>query len=312
MRRWAPALLVALSAGPAWAQTPAPAAPPNAAQGVRTSKPNAVELGRQARREQARERAFETTEDALAPMTPEQLQSLIQSLETTEAISSSHHPPEQAMTTEALDLNAPRPPVLRVGEGFGSSVVFVDRTGKIWPITAQQGFNKNLIAVEASTVTGDKSDLPTVLTVQAKASAGASNLIVILKDLETPVVISLVLGQKTIDSRKAYKLPFPGPNASPEYHPSSPNGVGSDILNVLNGLPPVASATRVQISGGDPDAMAWRAGDHLYLRTVAEVYSPEPIDQSRHPSGLRAYKLSDVPVHLVSFNGNMIEITTKE
>ena len=58
--------------------------------------------------------------------------------------------------------------------------------------------------------------------------------------------------------------------------------------------------------------MAWREGDALYVRTVAEVYSPEYSERASHPSGLRAYRLPDVPVLLVSFNGNLTEATLKE
>lgn len=288
---------------------PAPDPRPPAAGGAPAPLPGA---GHQARRERARERAFEQNEDAVTPMTPEQLGALIQSLETTEAVSSLHRPPQQMQTADTLDLNAAQPPVLRVVQGYGSSITFTDRTGKIWPITARQGFNKNLFDVEISTVSGDKDDLPTVLTVQALAGAGASNLVVVLKGLETPVILSLVINPQVADVRKTYKLPALGPNAEPEYQPASPSGVGGDLLNVSNGLPPSAAATRVQITGLEPAAMAWRDGGSLYLRTVAEVYSPEPVERSPSPSGLRAYKLLDVPVHLVSFNGNMTEMTVKE
>ena len=283
-----------------------PAVPP-----VRPA-PGASAVGHQAQRERARARAFERTEDATVPMTPDQLQSLIQSLETTEAASSTHRPPETVMTVEALDLNATRPPVVRVGQGYGTSLLFVDRTGRAWPITAYQGFNDRLFAVSASTITGNKEDLPSVLVVQPVASRGAGNLVVTLKGLETPVVLTLALGQKTVDVRKEFKLPLAGPNAAPEYRAARPGGIEAALLNVLNGLPPVASATRVELNGVEPEAMAWRVGPDLYLRTVAEVYSPEYSQRASHPSGLHAYKLPDVPVLLVSFNGNLIELTTQE
>jgi intracellular multiplication protein IcmK len=274
--------------------------------------PAAGATGPQARREQARERAFEQTEDATVPMTPEQLQSLIQSLDTAEAISSAHRPPETVMTAEALDLNATRPPVVRVGQGYGTSLLFTDRTGKAWPITAYQGFNDQLFVVSASTLTGDKEDLPSVLVVQPVASRGAGNLVVTLKGLETPIVLTLALGQNTLDARKEFKLPLAGPNAAPEYRAPSPRGIETGLLNVLNGLPPTASATRVEIRGVEPEALAWRVGKALYLRTVAEVYSPEYRQRASHPSGLHAYQLPDVPVLLVSFNGHLTELTLQE
>ena len=311
------ASLAASSALAPSAAAPPPEPRPPAAGGSSATVPPppvrpAPGAGHQARRERARERAFERTEDAVMPMTPEQLEALIQSLETTEAVSSSQSPPEAVMTAEALNLNAARPPVVRVGQGFGTSLLFTDRTGKIWPITAYQGFNKGLFDVSASTTSGDKDDLPTVLVVQPVASRGAGNLVVTLKGLATPVVLTLALGQRTVDARKEYKLPLPGPNAAPEYRAASPSGVGGDLLNVLNGLPPSAAATRVPIGGVEPEAMAWRDGDALYVRTVAEVYSPEYSERASHPSGLRAYRLPDVPVLLVSFNGHLTELTLKE
>ncbi|NMQ21343.1 hypothetical protein E4P82_20340, partial [Candidatus Competibacter phosphatis] len=184
-----------------------------------------VERGHQARRERARDRAFEQTEDTLTPMTPDQLHSLIRSLEITEAVAADQRPPEAVMSAEALNLNATRPPVVRVAQGFGTSIVFTDRTGAIWPITAYQGFNDKLFAVSASTTSGDKDDLPTLLVVQPVAGAGAGNLVVTLKALHTPVVLSLALGQKTIDARKEFKLPLAGPNAATEYHAASPTGI---------------------------------------------------------------------------------------
>lgn len=290
------------AAPPVVESPPSPPPPPNPA----------LEHGHQARREQARDRAFEQTEDTLTPMTPDQLHSLIRSLEITEAVAADQRPPEAVMSAEALNLNATRPPVVRVAQGFGTSIVFTDRTGAIWPITAYQGFNDKLFAVSASTTSGDKDDLPTLLVVQPVAGAGAGNLVVTLKALHTPVVLSLALGQKTIDARKEFKLPLAGPNAATEYHAASPTGIDAALLNVLNGLPPSAAAIRVQIGGVEPDAMAWRDGDALYLRTVAELYSPEYRQRASQPSGLHAYQLPDVPVLLVSFNGQMTEALVKE
>lgn len=285
--------------------------PPSVASPLPPANP-AAEHGHQARRERARERAFEQTEDTIMPMTPDQLRSLMQSLETTEAVASDQRPPEAVMSAEALNLSAARPPVVRVAQGFGTSILFTDRTGAIWPITAYQGFNDKLFAVSASTTTGNKDDLPSILVVQPIASAGTGNLVVTLKALQTPVVLNLALGQKTIDARKEFKLPLAGPNAATEYHAASPTGIDAALLNVLNGLPPTATAHRVQIEGVESDAMAWREGDALYLRTVAELYSPEYRQRASQPSGLHAYQLPDVPVLLMSFNGQMTEALVKE
>lgn len=324
MRNAGPLVILTLLSLTASAQSdaPAPIAPPPLLEALAPAEgdpamgldrpPPAPGAGRQARREQAREQAFEQTEDQLLPLAPEQLQALIRSLEMTETLSSAHAPPETVMSAEALRIDAARPPVVRVAQGYGTSIVFTDRTGKSWPITAYQGFNEGLFAVSASTITGNKEDLPSVLVVQPVARAGTGNLVVTLQGLETPLVLTLALGQTQVDARKEFKLPLAGPNARPEYQAVSPRGIETALLNVLDGLPPVASAVRVEVGGVEPEAMAWRVGGDLYLRTVAEVYSPEYSQRASQPSGLHAYQLPYVPVLLVSYNGRMTELIAQE
>lgn len=305
--RYTALLTVLLWAGtvPAHSQSVQPPPPLETPEG--TTQP-----GHQAQREAIRDQAFEQTEDQLMPLTPGQLQTLIESLATTESLSSMNTPPETVMNAEPLQLEATRPPVVRVAQGYGASIVFTDRTGRAWPITAYQGFNPGLFDVSASTTSGNKEDLPSVLVVQPVASAGAGNLVVTLKGLETPIVLTLALGQAVVDARKEFKLPLAGPNAEPEYQAMSPRSIETALLNVLNGLPPVASAVRIDVTGIEPEAMAWRVGNDLYLRTVAEVYSPEYSQRANQPSGLHAYKLPHVPVLLVSYNGQMTEAVVQE
>ena len=154
--------------------------------------------------------------------------------------------------------------------------------------------------MSASTTSGHKDDLPTILVVQPVRRAGRRQPGRDAQGPATPVVLSLALGQKTIDARKEFKLPWPGPNAATAYHAASPTGIDAALLDVLNGLPPSAAAIRVQIGGVEPDAMAWRDGDALYLRTVAgTVQPPKYRQQASQPSGLHAYQLPDVPVLLM-------------
>ncbi len=88
------------------------------------------------------------------------------------------------MEAEPLDLAARTPPVVRAAQGYGASVVFTDRTGRAWPMTAYQGFNPNLFAVAAHAVSGDKEDLPTVLVIQPTARYGTGNVLVALQGLD--------------------------------------------------------------------------------------------------------------------------------
>lgn len=266
--------------------------------------------GARAERERQRAQAHERVLDLLMPMNPEQIKTVIQSLETQERLASepARPLPEAVMEAEPLDLTARTPPVIRATPGYGASVVFTDRTGRAWPMTAYQGFNANLFVVAAHAVSGDPEDLPTVLVIQPTARYGAGNVLVALQGLETPIVLTVVLGQTQADVRKEFKLRLAGPRAAPEYAPPAPAPVDRALIDVLNGLPPQSDAQPVNLAGAEPDARAWQVGDYTYLRTLAEIYSPAYEDRASSPSGLHAYKLRTVPVLLASHRGQMVEI----
>lgn len=244
------------------------------------------------------------------PMNPEQIKTVIQSLETHERLASepASPPPEAVMEAELLDLTTRTPPVVRAAQGYGASVIFTDRTGRAWPMTAYQGFNPNLFVVAAHAVSGDKEDLPTVLVIQPTARYGTGNVLVALQGLETPIVLTVVLGQTQADARKEFKLRLAGPRAAPEYAPPPPAPVDRALIDVLNGLPPQPDARPVDLAGVEPEARAWRVGEYTYLRTLAEIYSPAYEDRASSPSGLHAYKLRAVPVLLASHRGQMVEV----
>lgn len=297
----------------AGAQTPPPAAasmplPPPVT--IPTSAEQLPPPGEYAARQSLRDREYERVIELLMPLSPAQIESIIQALEVNERAASApaRPPPAPIMETENLSLAARTPPVVRVAQGYGATVVFTDNTGKAWPMTAQQGFNDNLFVVKASTTSGDPDDLPTVLTIQPMAQHGMGNALVVLKGLETPIVLAIALGGDAVDVRKEFRLALPGPNAQPQYTPPQPAAVEPALLNVLNGLPPLASARPVNVQGVEAQARAWRVGQYYYIRTMADIYSPAYEQRSSSPSGVHAYKLLRTPVMLASHNGVMTEL----
>ena len=302
-------------AGPIDASRPTEPRPPAALPPIPRSAAELPPLetdppGALAERERQRAQAHQRVLDLLMPMNPEQIRTVIQSLETHERLASepASPPPEAVMEAEPLDLAARTPPVVRAAQGYGASVVFTDRTGRAWPMTAYQGFNPNLFAVAAHAVSGDPEDLPTVLVIQPTARYGTGNVLVALQGLETPIVLTVVLGQAQADARKEFKLRLAGPRAAPEYAPPAPAPVDRALIDVLNGLPPQPDARPVDLAGVEPEARAWRVGAYTYLRTLAEIYSPAYEDRASSPSGLHAYKLRAVPVLLASHRGQMVEV----
>ncbi len=270
--------------------------------------------GQYAAEQSRKNQDYQRVMELLMPLTPEQIERVIQALDVNERISSkpAELPPAPVMQVENLSLTARTPPVVRLAQGYGASVVFTDNTGQSWPMSAYQGFNDGLFVVKANTISGDQEDLPTVLTIQPTAAYGMGNALVTLKGLETPIVLTIALGQGQVDVRKEFRLALPGPNAQPQYREPLPARVEPALLNVLNGLPPLASAQPVSLQGAESEARAWQVGPHYYIRTMADIYSPAYEQRSSSPSGVHAYKIAKTPVMLASHNGAMTELLIED
>ena len=73
-----------------------------------------------------------------------------------------------------------------------------------------------------------------------------------LKGQDTPVMITLMPGQRAVDYRVDMRVPGLGPNASPTMS-SLPESANPQLLNFLNGIPPNA-AKALTVDGGPGQA----------------------------------------------------------
>ena len=156
-----------------------------------------------------RDQAFKDLLNKNFPMRPEQILEYREAFEKNQAAmqATPKTPPQPTSSTLIVDLSpGATPPVIRLATGFVSSVVFVDATGQPWPIADYSlgnpgGFN---IQWDSKTHT---------LFMQSMQHYITGNMAVRLAKLETPVMISLVTGQKDVDYRIDLQLPARGPNA---------------------------------------------------------------------------------------------------
>jgi intracellular multiplication protein IcmK len=241
------------------------------------------------------DQAFTGTVNQVLPMTPEQINRLKQLFnETQYAAASPAVPPAKPVTTSVAVNLAPSatPPVIRLGAGFVSSLVFMDATGQSWPVEAY-----SIGDPTAFNIQWDKKG--NTLLVQAISFYKRSNLAVILKGLETPVMLTLLSGQEAIDYRVDLRVPGLGPNAVIAQN-GLPDGTDPIMLDVLNGVPPKNSKT-IQVRGGD--CQAWLLGNRLFLRTTLDVISPAWKSVMSNIDGTHAYELQPAPVILALQRG---------
>jgi intracellular multiplication protein IcmK len=209
-------------------------------------------------------------------------------------------PPKPVSTSQLVSL-APgaTPPALRVAQNFVSSVIFLDSTGAPWPLVGYDLGDPGAFSIQWD----KKSNL---LMIQSKKMYTYGNIAIKLAGLNTPVMLTLVPGQKAIDYRIDMRVQGFGPNAK-----DLPTGLGlpasadNVLLSVLEGIAPNGS-TELTVKGGP--ASAWKLGDKLYVRTGLKILSPGWLATMNSGDGTNAYEMQIAPVLLVSWHGRVMQL----
>lgn len=258
-----------------------------------------------------RDQAFTDTTDSLLPLTPDQIRTLHALFSHTQrAVGEAPGiPPRPTSTSKIVNLSpGATPPIIRLSAGFVSSLVFLDASGAPWPIEAY-----DLGDPRSYNIQWDRKS--NMLMVQAISEYKSGNLAVMLRGLNTPVMLTLLPGQRAVDYRVDLRIPGLGPNATPslssvgtssgslEILPGASNPL---LLDVLNGIPPPGSRS-LNIAGRD--CQVWLLGKKMFVRTRLTILSPAWISTLSSADGMHAYEMLQTPVLLASENGKMVKLT---
>jgi intracellular multiplication protein IcmK len=260
-----------------------------------------------------RQKAFAQVPDTLLPMTPNQIRLVHRLFNSTKRAEEGVGgvPPRPTSSSLVVDLSPGGvPPVIRLTSGFITSVVFLDATGAPWPIQAYDIGNPRAFNIQwiQSTKADLKrgTDLGNTLLIQSITNYKAANLAVMLQGLNTPVMISLIPGQKAVDYRVDVHIPRTGPSAFPQIM-QMPRPVGHVLMNILNNVVPRGAKV---LNAGRTDVRAWVVGDAMYLRTTLTLISPGWQSVVSSPDGaVRAYKMEPSPIVLALDRGTLTELT---
>ncbi len=246
--------------------------------------------------------AFRSVSQDAFPLSPDQINALRNMLDQTQraqAAAPYKTPPAPTSTSLSIDL-APGavPPVIRLSKGFVSSLVFIDSTGAPWPIEAY-----DLGDPSAFNISWDKKG--NTLMVQARQDYSYGNLAVNLKNLNTPVMLTLVPGQRVVDYRVDMRVPGQGPQATVSIGDNLPAAADNQLLNVLNGIPPMDG---VRLKTENDFAEVWKVGNMVYLRSAYTLLSPAWVAKMSSADGMNAYKLSPAPLVLLMRHGQIVSV----
>lgn len=244
-------------------------------------------------------------------MTPEEIAFLKKEKEKRSEVASS--PPIEATSvtrTITLDLSPGAPSQsVRVNTRKGAALIFTDTTGAPWPVVATTNFAIDFFQVLVPLEGGS------VVTVSARNNHKDGNIAIFLKDLPTPVILSLSSGEKKIDERVDIILPLRGPDAIEQPLEALQIPIHDPLLvDVLSGLPPRGGKRLVvKLPDGTeaPESSkirAWKVAEKMYIRTPFTIMSPGPLQYQGSADGMKGYILNLTPVILFSEKGKTHQI----
>lgn len=246
--------------------------------------------------------AYHNTERQLFPLGPEKIVKLRKQYEQSELAKSqsADTPPKPTATSQFVNLSpGSTPPVIRLSQGFVSSLVFLDSTGAPWPIVAYDLGNPGAFNIQWDKVSN-------TIMIQSNKLYTYGNLAVRLQGLNTPVMLTLIPGQKAVDYRVDLRIQGIGPNAeNAPVEEGLPPSASEVLLHVLDGVPPPGSK-RLVVSGGD--ARAWLFNGQMYVRTNLTILSPGWLGSMTSADGMHAYEMPKSPVILVSWHGKVMQL----
>jgi intracellular multiplication protein IcmK len=249
--------------------------------------------------------AFQNMTGKMFPMTADQIRAFRDVYEATKRITAepARIPPRPLVSSQTISL-APGtvPPVIRLANGYVSSVVFVDETGAPWPVASYSVGNPQAFNIQWDTESN-------ILMIQGQGAYVTGNMAVTLAKLSTPIMLTIVSEQNVVDYRLDFRVQGRGPNANGSIIGSSlPQNSNQMLMNLLDGVPP-GDARALEVTGGP--AEAWVREGSMFVRTPLTVLSPSWTATMSSPDGTKVYQMNPTPMVLVSDRGQSVVLKVK-
>lgn len=199
-------------------------------------------------------------------------------------------------------------PLVRVGQGQITSLVFTDSANKVWPILSYSIGDPSIFKVMGSKETG-------ILMVQSSKLFGQANMAVILKGLQVPVNLNLIVGGSTTSYDFMDYIQVPGLQAGSKV--SGGAGLSSAPAYLTSVLQDIAPQGAKELSTSSDMAKVWRYGNKYLLLTRATLLSPSYKARKDSPtlagsSVYHAYEIKPTPVIMLSVNGKQHKVVVTD
>lgn len=252
-----------------------------------------------------RKQAFNVMMDSQSPLNPDEIRLLRKKLDEIQRAKSEspNVAPKPWVGTIPVSIEpGVVPPVIRLSTGFVTSVLFMDATGAPWPVVHFDIGGSDTVDVQQPDPGKGNQ-----LTISPKGTYLNGNMSVLLQGQPTPILISLVSNQPTVDFRADLRVQSRGPNAAaPVAQGDTQAGRFNPVMvKALDATMP-EGAQLLQADKGT--VKAWKYKGKMYLRTNMTLLSPAWSDHVGSAEGMHAYEVPETPVVLLSDHGNPLTI----
>lgn len=250
--------------------------------------------------------AFVDVVHNLMPLNPQQIITLRNMFDQSQQAVAQYPgtPPKPTSSSIIVNMSpGSTPPVIRLRAGYVTSLVFLDSTGQPWPVVGYDLGNPKAFTIQPNVPDGKSS----TLIVQSLVRYQQGNLAVMLKGESTPVMLTLMPGQRAVDYRVDLRIPGLGPNASVAMI-GLPQAANPLLLTFLDGVPPQGARLLTVI--GAP-AQAWLYHSRIFLRTRVTILSPGWLATMSSPDGTHVFEFAKTPIVLASQRGAMVQLSIK-
>ena len=205
------------------------------------------------------------------------------------------------------------PPVVRVSVQTGTILSFMDVSGKEWPISAIVNMSADAIDAQEKPIVGSAGNS---MFAKIKRNGATGNLGVFLKDFSTPIVITLLSGQKDSDYRVDFRIPA-------ILRSGSPGGAGGDgatgvnvsktewderLSSALMNITPDGCKSQ---STSNKDVSVWQCEkSQSIIRSKGVLLSPAPLDGKKlvASDSTKSYLIPSSPILSMLVNGSVVSV----
>ncbi|AKP73671.1 DotH/IcmK family type IV secretion protein [Piscirickettsia salmonis] len=250
--------------------------------------------------------AFNSLKNNNFPLSPEQIhqyKDLYDAQKKAEAAPAGSAPSESSSSIIPVGLKPGGvQPIVRIAKGMITSIVMTDQSGRVWPISSYSLGDPAAFNVQWNQASG-------VLMVQGLKDYGQANIGILLKGLDVPVMLSLVLGQKKWDYLDYIRVQ--GYQSESEANALQTQHAPAMLIQLLNGIPPQGAK---ELSVDDGAVQVWSYQGKYLMLTAGTLISPQwqGRQSSTGPAVLNAYQLTATPSLLVSMNGVLRQVTVSD